>query len=90
VSSSESREDLILSLNRHQLEIIAEAARLDGLELSNWVQQILVDAASSRITRASRQSKPPPNASTNEPRVCWCGNTRDPRGDCDGGCLISY
>ncbi len=90
MSGSESRNELVLKMDRRDLDTIAQAAELDGAEQSTWIRQILLDAASSRIERASRQSTPNQFDPAAGPRVCWCGNTRDPRGECDGCCLISY
>ena len=91
MSSSESRNELILKMDQRELDTIAQAAKLEGLDLSSWVRQTLLDAASSRIERASRQQTPtqfdptdPTIGLTAGPRICWCGNTRDPRGECDG------
>lgn len=90
--ASESRHTLTLTLDESDLELLRAASRSQGSDsLSEWARQVLLDAAA---TQRARQADEPTSASKKKPGSsrpkCGCGATADPKGKCDGSCIMRF
>jgi hypothetical protein len=95
MSGKPERTEIVLSLDDRERETVARAAGMDAAELEIWARQKLLDAARARIERATKSqldaaAAEPPYEPPAGQQPCWCGNTRDRHGECDGSCIMSY
>jgi hypothetical protein len=89
-------------LSQRELDTITKAARLEGFDpadIATWVRAVVLEQARGLVEKHEAQSlaatlkdvgydvELPPAAGT-AGGTCACGHTRNPRGDCDGSCVM--
>jgi hypothetical protein len=100
MSDDQRPQKLVLRLSPEELAAIARAADVDGFaaaDIAAWARQKIVETAHSRMEDSGPQAPPaevPPPAPEPRPSLglgpCRCGYTSDPRGDCDGSCIMRH
>ena len=90
--ASESPHTLTLSLDESDLELLRAASRSQRSDsLPEWARQVLLDAAAAQLARQADEPTPPSKKKSDPSRPkCGCGATADPKGKCDGSCIMRF
>jgi hypothetical protein len=98
MADAERKSQIAFRVSPRELETITRAARLerfDAADVAIWIRSVILERARGLVEKHERQSlaatlkdvgydvELPAAGGT-----CRCGLTRDPRGDCDGSCVM--